>query len=128
MHLALEQLKQVPGYILVDGNRFIPYGDIPHACIIKGDGTYASIAAASILAKTYRDEYMGQLHEQFPHFGWQVNKGYPTRQHRDAIREHGDTPFHRKSFRLLPDQLELDFESSVKAYKVVKVVSPETQD
>jgi ribonuclease HII len=109
MHLALEKLKQRPGYILVDGNRFIPYGDIPHACIIKGDGIYASIAAASILAKTYRDEYMQSLHAQFPHFGWQENKGYPTVYHRNAIREHGDTPYHRKSFRLLPEQIELDF-------------------
>jgi ribonuclease HII len=109
MHLALEKLKQRPGYILVDGNRFVPYGDIPHACIIKGDGIYASIAAASILAKTYRDEYMQTLHEQFPHFGWQENKGYPTVYHRNAIREHGDTPYHRKSFRLLPEQMELDF-------------------
>jgi ribonuclease HII len=109
MHLALEKLKQRPGYILVDGNRFVPYGDIPHACIIKGDGIYASIAAASILAKTYRDEYMQTLHAQFPHFGWQENKGYPTVYHRNAIREHGDTPYHRKSFRLLPEQIELDF-------------------
>lgn len=110
MHLALEKLQQQPGYILVDGNRFKPYGNVPHACIIKGDGIYASIAAASILAKTYRDEYMMKLHEQFPHFGWNENKGYPTIQHRNAIREHGDTPFHRKSFRLLPDeQLVLDF-------------------
>ncbi|WPQ64325.1 ribonuclease HII [Chitinophaga sancti] len=110
MHLALEKLQQQPGYILVDGNRFKPYGNVPHACIIKGDGIYASIAAASILAKTYRDEYMMKLHEQFPHFGWLENKGYPTIQHRNAIREHGDTPFHRKSFRLLPDeQLSLDF-------------------
>jgi ribonuclease HII len=110
MHLALEKLQQPPGYILVDGNRFKPYGNVPHACIIKGDGIYASIAAASILAKTYRDEYMMKLHEQFPHFGWLENKGYPTIQHRNAIREHGDTPFHRKSFRLLPDeQLSLDF-------------------
>ncbi|OMP77490.1 MULTISPECIES: ribonuclease HII [unclassified Chitinophaga] len=110
MHLALEKLQQQPGYILVDGNRFKPYGNVPHACIIKGDGIYASIAAASILAKTYRDEYMMKLHEQFPHFGWLENKGYPTIQHRNAIRVHGDTPFHRKSFRLLPDeQLSLDF-------------------
>jgi ribonuclease HII len=109
MHLALEKLQQAPGYILVDGNRFIPYGNIPHACIIKGDGIYASIAAASILAKTYRDEYMQQLHEQYPHFGWQENKGYPTVSHRNAIREHGDTPYHRKTFRLLPAQIEMNF-------------------
>lgn len=110
MHLALEKLQQQPGYILVDGNRFKPYGTVPHACIIKGDGIYASIAAASILAKTYRDDYMVKLHEQFPHFGWLENKGYPTLSHRNAIREHGDSPFHRKSFRLLPDQLTLNFE------------------
>jgi ribonuclease HII len=115
MHLALEKLKQKPGYILVDGNRFKPYGDIPHACIIKGDGIYASIAAASILAKTYRDEHMQQLHEKFPHFGWQENKGYPTVFHRNAIREHGDTPFHRKTFRLLPLQTELDFADTMES-------------
>ncbi|SFE70396.1 RNase HII [Chitinophaga sp. CF118] len=109
MHLALEKLQQKPGYILVDGNRFVPYENVPHACIIKGDGIYASIAAASILAKTYRDEYMQQLHEQFPQFGWQENKGYPTVFHRNAIRKHGDTPYHRKTFRLLPAQIELDF-------------------
>lgn len=109
MHLALEKLQQTPGYILVDGNRFIPYGSIPHACIIKGDGIYASIAAASILAKTYRDEYMQRLHEEYPHFGWHENKGYPTVSHRNAIREHGDTPYHRKTFRLLPSQIEMEF-------------------
>lgn len=108
MHLALEKLHRQPEFILVDGNRFYAYGNIPHACIVKGDGKYASIAAASILAKTYRDEYMDHLHTQYPHFGWSVNKGYPTQQHRDAIREFGDTPYHRKTFRLLPDdQLEL---------------------
>ncbi|MVT44264.1 ribonuclease HII [Chitinophaga oryziterrae] len=109
MHLALEKLKQKPGYILVDGNRFVPYGDIPHACIIKGDGIYASIAAASVLAKTYRDEYMQSLHAQFPHFGWHENKGYSTVYHRNAIREYGDSPYHRKSFRLLPEEMDLDF-------------------
>ena len=108
MHLALEQLSQQPGFILVDGNRFVPYGQVPHACIIQGDGIYASIAAASILAKTYRDEYMQQLHAQYPHFGWNDNKGYPTLHHRKAIREHGETPYHRKSFRLLPEELEVD--------------------
>lgn len=108
MHLALEKLHQQPEFILVDGNRFYAYGNTPHACIIQGDGIYASIAAASILAKTYRDEYMQQLHTAYPHFGWNVNKGYPTKQHRDAIREFGDTPYHRKTFRLLPEQLELD--------------------
>jgi ribonuclease HII len=108
MHLALEQLSRQPEFIIVDGNRFYAYGSTPHACIIQGDGKYASIAAASILAKTYRDEYMQQLHGVYPHFGWNENKGYPTRQHRNAIREYGDTPYHRKSFRLLPEQMELD--------------------
>ena len=127
MHLALEALHMRPEYILVDGNRFVPYGTTPHACIIKGDGIYASIAAASILAKTYRDEYMLKLHEEYPHFGWNDNKGYPTLQHRDAIRQHGDTPYHRKSFRLLPDQMELDFDNPVKDYTVVRVVSPDEE-
>ncbi|HVI43653.1 MAG TPA: ribonuclease HII [Chitinophaga sp.] len=108
MHLALEQLRQQPEYIIVDGNRFQAYGNTPHACIVQGDGKYASIAAASILAKTYRDEYMQSIHADYPHFGWNENKGYPTRQHRNALREFGETPFHRKSFRLLPEQLELD--------------------
>ncbi|UYQ92910.1 ribonuclease HII [Chitinophaga horti] len=108
MHKALAQLLMQPGLILVDGNRFLPYGETPHECIIQGDGKYASIAAASILAKTYRDDFMHQLHDQFPHYGWKENKGYPTRQHRDAIRAHGDTPYHRKTFRLLPGQLELE--------------------
>ncbi|CAL1521005.1 ribonuclease HII [Chitinophaga sp. MM2321] len=108
MHLALEQLSRQPEFIIVDGNRFYNYGSTPHACIIQGDGKYASIAAASILAKTYRDEYMQQLHAVYPHFGWNDNKGYPTKQHRDAIREFGDTPYHRKTFRLLPEQLELE--------------------
>ncbi|WP_212000761.1 ribonuclease HII [Chitinophaga sp. HK235] len=109
MHLALEQLSRQPEFIIVDGNRFYAYGKTPFACIVKGDGKYASIAAASILAKTYRDEYMQQLHQEYPHFGWNENKGYPTRQHREALREFGESPYHRKSFRLLPDeQLELD--------------------
>ncbi|NIG52318.1 ribonuclease HII [Chitinophaga sp. Cy-1792] len=108
MHLALDQLVQRPEYILVDGNRFTPYGDIPYACIIEGDGKYASIAAASVLAKTYRDEYMQQLHQEHPHFGWDTNMGYGTKKHREAIQVHGETSYHRKSFRLLPEQLELD--------------------
>jgi ribonuclease HII len=108
MHEALARLSLQPQMLLIDGNRFHPYGNIPHTCVIQGDGKYASIAAASILAKTYRDEYMQQLHEKFPHYGWKENKGYPTRQHRDAIREHGDTPYHRRTFRLLPDELSLD--------------------
>lgn len=110
MHEALARLLIQPQMLLIDGNRFNPYGNIPHTCVIQGDGIYASIAAASILAKTYRDEYMHQLHEQFPHYGWKENKGYPTRYHRDAIRTHGDTPYHRRTFRLLPDQLSLDGE------------------
>lgn len=109
MHLAIAQLKILPELLLVDGNRFKPYPGIPHECIIKGDGLYASIAAASILAKTYRDEYMAQLHAQHPHYGWEQNKGYPTLYHREAIRERGLTTYHRRSFRLLPEQLELDF-------------------
>ncbi|WP_343304891.1 ribonuclease HII [Chitinophaga niabensis] len=110
MHEALARLLIQPQMLLIDGNRFNPYGNIPHTCVIQGDGIYASIAAASILAKTYRDEYMHQLHEQFPQYGWKENKGYPTRYHRDAIRAHGDTPYHRRTFRLLPDQLSLDGE------------------
>lgn len=110
MHEALARLLIKPQLLLIDGNRFNPYGNIPHTCVIQGDGIYASIAAASILAKTYRDEYMHQLHEQFPQYGWKENKGYPTRYHRDAIRTHGDTPYHRRTFRLLPDQLSLDGE------------------
>jgi ribonuclease HII len=111
MHEALARLSLQPQMLLIDGNRFHPYGNIPHTCIIQGDGKYASIAAASVLAKTYRDEYMQALHEQYPQYGWKENKGYPTRFHRDAIRSHGDTPFHRRTFRLLPDdQLSLDEE------------------
>lgn len=108
MHEALARLSLQPQMLLIDGNRFHPYGNIPHTCVVQGDGKYASIAAASILAKTYRDEYMQRLHEQFPHYGWKENKGYPTRFHRDAIRQHGDTPYHRRTFRLLPDQLSLE--------------------
>jgi ribonuclease HII len=107
MHLAIDQLKKVPQLLLIDGNRFIKYKKIPHQCIIKGDGIYASIAAASILAKTYRDDYMLQLHKQFPNYNWQNNKGYGTAIHRKAIEEFGITPYHRKSFRLLPDQTGL---------------------
>lgn len=107
MHLAINQLKQKPGLLLVDGNRFIKYQRIPHQCIIKGDGEYASIAAASILAKTYRDEYMLRLHEEFPVYQWNSNKGYGTAVHRDAIAEYGLCKYHRKSFRLIPEQMDL---------------------
>lgn len=109
MHKALDKLKIKPKQIIVDGNKFIPYKDIAFECIIKGDGKYASIAAASILAKTYRDEYMEHLHEKHPQYHWQKNKGYPTQAHRDAIIEHGITKYHRKTFQLLPpaEQLSL---------------------
>lgn len=107
MHLALDQLKLRPQFLLIDGNRFKPYGNIPFECIIKGDGAYLSIAAASVLAKNYRDELMAKLSEKFPGYGWQTNVGYPTDEHRDGIRALGITPYHRKSFQLLPSQLEL---------------------
>ncbi len=107
MHRALDQLKVRPELILVDGNKFNPYGKTPHHCIIKGDGKYMSIAAASILAKTYRDDLMEKLSISHPGYGWETNVGYPTKQHRAAIKNLGITPYHRKSFRLLPDQLEL---------------------
>jgi ribonuclease HII len=94
---------------LIDGNRFNPYHSIKHACIIRGDGIYSSIAAASILAKTHRDEHMKALHVEFPSYGWNTNKGYPTRKHREAIKLYGPSAYHRRSFRLLDEQLELDF-------------------
>ena len=118
MHRALDQLKVRPEAIIVDGNRFKPYtshGDgspvrIPYTTIVKGDGKYLSIAAASILAKTYRDDYMNQLAEEYPQYDWLSNKGYPTKKHREAIRQYGITPYHRKSYNLLGDgQLSLDF-------------------
>ncbi len=107
MHLAIEGLKQIPGLLLIDGNRFPSYKSIPHHCIIKGDGKYASIAAASILAKTYRDEYMLQLHDQYPQYKWHDNKGYGTASHRKALLEHGMSPLHRKSFQCIPQQISL---------------------
>ncbi|MBQ6201293.1 MAG: ribonuclease HII [Prevotella sp.] len=110
MHRALDQLKVRPEAIIVDGNRFKPYNNIPHTTIVKGDGKYLSIAAASILAKTYRDDYMNRLAEEYPQYDWFSNKGYPTKKHRDAIRQYGITPYHRKSYNLLGDgQLCLDF-------------------
>jgi len=109
MHRAIAKLQVKPEHLLIDGNRFTPYPDIPHTTIIKGDGKYLSIAAASILAKTYRDDYMKQLAEEYPVYYWQDNKGYPTKAHREAIRQHGITPFHRKTFTLLPEQLMFDF-------------------
>lgn len=107
MHLAIDQLKQQPQMLLIDGNRFTAYPEIPHQCIIQGDGEYASIAAASVLAKTYRDEYMQRLHDEFPFYHWKNNKGYGTAAHRNAISEYGLCKYHRKSFRLLPEQYEL---------------------
>ncbi|TDS08452.1 ribonuclease HII [Sphingobacterium paludis] len=107
MHRALDMLKTKAAYIIVDGNRFKPYQDIPHQCIVKGDGKYLSIAAASILAKTYRDEYMDQLAPDFPGYDWLSNKGYPTIRHRKAVLEFGFTPHHRKTFRVSDPQLKL---------------------
>lgn len=108
MHKAISTLSFEPEFIIVDGNRFKPYKQIPHQTIVKGDSKYLSIAAASILAKTYRDEYMLQLHEEFPMYGWDTNMGYPTKKHRAAILEYGPCKYHRKTFRLLPEQLVLD--------------------
>ncbi len=109
MHRALSLLKIQPGHLIIDGNRFKPYGTVAHTCIVKGDGKYASIAAASILAKTHRDEFMTELHRDYPEYGWDRNKGYPTQAHRKALLEHGPSPHHRRSFRLLNEQLDLDF-------------------
>ncbi len=107
MHKALAQLKQQPDFILVDGNRFKPYGKIPFETYIKGDGRFMSIAAASILAKTYRDDFMEKAHEQFPGYDWKVNKGYPTPHHRAYLIEHGPSPLHRRSFKLKEQQIQL---------------------
>lgn len=110
MHRALDRLSVRPEHIIVDGNRFYPYGDIPHTTIVKGDAKYMSIAAASILAKTHRDEYMLAIHKEFPQYKWDSNKGYPSKSHRAAIKEHGATPYHRMTFNLLGStQLEFDF-------------------
>jgi ribonuclease HII len=107
MHRAIDQLQKIPDLLLIDGNRFTPYKNIPHECIVKGDGKFMSIAAASILAKTYRDDLMCRLAQSHPEYAWEKNVGYPTREHRIAIKKFGISPYHRKSFRLLPDQLEL---------------------
>lgn len=110
MHRALDQLKVRPEAVIVDGNRFTPYRDLPYTTIVKGDGKYQSIAAASILAKTFRDDYMDALAKEYPYYDWQSNKGYPTRAHREGIRLHGPSPYHRKSYNLLGDgQLSFDF-------------------
>lgn len=108
MHLAIDKLKQKPEFLLIDGNRFKPYKKIPHQCIIKGDGKYLPIAAASILAKTHRDEYMKKVHLEYPQYNWKQNKGYPTVAHRRAVAEFGITPLHRKTFNM-SKQLKLDF-------------------
>ncbi len=107
MHKALDQLTLRPELLLIDGNRFKPYREVKFECVIKGDACYLSIAAASVLAKIYRDELMERLAEKYPGYGWHTNVGYPTEEHRDGIRAHGITPYHRKSFTLLPSQLEL---------------------
>ena len=109
MHRAIEALGVTPEFIIVDGNKFRNYQEIPHETIVKGDAKFLSIAAASILAKTYRDEYMEKIHQEFSMYNWQKNKGYPTREHREAIRKFGATIHHRKSFKLLPEQLKLKF-------------------
>lgn len=107
MHLAIDSLQKKPKLLLIDGNRFTPYQDLKHKCVIKGDGIYASIAAASVLAKTYRDEFMQRIHEEFPHYNWFSNKGYGTEEHRKAIEQHGLCKYHRKSFDIVPAQMEL---------------------
>ena len=110
MHRALDQLKVRPEAVIIDGNRFKKYRDLPHTTIVKGDGKYLSIAAASILAKTYRDDYMNELAKEYPQYDWLSNKGYPTKKHREAIRQYGITPYHRKTFNMLGDgQLSFDF-------------------
>ena len=109
MHKALSRLTVTPEHILIDGNRFHPFQQIPHTCVIKGDGKYLSIAAASVLAKTYRDEYMQNLHNQFPVYGWMHNKGYPTRAHREAIKQNGITIHHRQTFHLIEKQLKFEW-------------------
>jgi len=108
MQRAIDKLSTTPEYIIVDGNKFKPYKDIPYETIVKGDAKFMSIAAASVLAKTYRDEYMEKIHNEFPMYNWKKNKGYPTKEHRNAIREFGATKFHRKTFKLLPEQTKLN--------------------
>ncbi len=109
MHLAINELDTEPQFLLIDGNRFYPYKEIPHQAIIKGDGLYFSIAAASVLAKTFRDEYMQKIHEEFPQYGWNRNMGYGTQEHREAIAKFGITPYHRHSFNLRDSQMKIDF-------------------
>ena len=120
MHRALDQLSVLPEHIIVDGNRFKPYKNIPFTTVVKGDGKYLSIAAASVLAKTYRDDFMLALHEKHPEYGWSQNKGYPTVFHRDAIFKYGITPFHRRSFKLTQTQLPLIFEETIRPSRFLK--------
>ncbi|WP_418508358.1 ribonuclease HII [Corallibacter sp.] len=108
MHEAIKNMQVNPDFIIVDGNKFKPFNNVNHETIVKGDSKYLSIAAASVLAKTYRDDYMQRIHEEFPMYDWRKNKGYPTKTHREAIKKHGVTNYHRKSFRLLPEQLKLE--------------------
>jgi ribonuclease HII len=108
MHKSIEQLLPKPEFIIVDGNKFKPFRNVPYETIIKGDSKYLSIAAASVLAKTYRDAYMNSIHDEYPMYNWKQNKGYPTKEHREAIKKYGITKYHRKSFRLLPEQLKLN--------------------
>ena len=110
MHKSIEKLSKKPDFIAVDGNRFKPFLDIPYQTIIKGDGKYLHIAAASILAKTYRDAYMEEIDKEYPMFNWKQNKGYPTKEHREAIKKYGITKYHRKSFQLLPEQFSLNLD------------------
>jgi len=107
MHIAIEGLSRKPEFLLVDGNYFIPFKDIPFKTIVEGDSKFMSIAAASILAKTYRDEYMNKLHDEYPQYGWKNNKGYPTPEHKEAIDKYGVTPYHRKTFNLGDSQMDL---------------------
>ncbi len=109
MHRSIMKLSTQPEFIIVDGNKFKPFGEIPHETIVKGDAKFMSIAAASVLAKTHRDAFMEKIHEEFPEYNWRKNKGYPTKEHRNAIRQFSATKYHRKSFKLLPEQLKLDF-------------------
>ena len=113
MHRSIEALHILPEFIIVDGNRFRNYKEIPHQTIVKGDAKYLSIAAASILAKTYRDEYMQKIHKEFPMYNWAKNKGYPTKEHREGIRKFGITTYHRKTFQLLPKQLKLELHPQI---------------
>ena len=122
MQECIVKLNPAPHYIIVDGNRFKPVNNIPYSCIIQGDAKYMSIAAASILAKTHRHENMNKIHEEYPRYNWKSNKGYPTPEHREAIRKYGITKYHRKSFRLLPDQLEIEFDIVEDVH--IRIVNP----